>query len=65
MKNLFEMIEMGELVGAESYLHINYQNQIIIIRVNGTTDKKMGDKIAVYLDAQRIHLFDIDTEMRI
>ena len=40
MKNLFEMIEMGELVGAESYLHINYQNQIIIIRVNGTTDKK-------------------------
>lgn len=59
------IIEMVELMGAESYIHVKYKDQIIIVRVNGTTEKKIGDQMTVYLNTERVHLFDIETEMRI
>ena len=58
-------IEMVELMGAESYIHVKYEDQIVIIRVNGTTEKKIGDQMTLYLNTERVHLFDVETERRI
>ena len=58
-------IEMVELMGAESYIHVKYEDQIVIIRVNGTTEKKIGDQMTLYLNTERVHLFDVETGRRI
>lgn len=59
------VIDVVELMGAESYIHVKTEEEIIIVRVNGTTPKKVGESIEIYLTPQHIHIFDGETEERI
>lgn len=59
------VIDVVELMGAESYIHVKTEEEIIIVRVNGTTPKKVGESIDLYLTPQHIHIFDGETEERI
>ena len=59
------IVDVVELMGAESYIHVKREEETVVVRVNGTTDKKMGDAIDVYLNLDQMHIFDIDTEERI
>ena len=59
------IVDVVELMGAESYIHVKREEETVVVRVNGTTDKKMGDAIDVYLNVDQMHIFDIDTEERI
>jgi multiple sugar transport system ATP-binding protein len=55
-------VEVTELLGAEVYLYLTSVGQPFTARVNPRTTAKVGDKIKIALDANRIHVFDKDTE---
>ena len=55
-------VEVTELMGAEIYLYINFEEQNMIARVSSRSTARAGDKIKVALDMSRVHLFDKDTE---
>ncbi len=59
-------VEITELLGAESNLYLNNGNNQFTAVVNtGSTQCKMGDKIKVYFDTAKMHIFDYDTEKTI
>lgn len=58
-------VEVTELMGAETYLYLNIEGSSFIAKVNPRTTAKAGDKIKVAFEANKIHLFDKDTEKTI
>ena len=55
-------VEVTELLGAEVYLYLLCAGQQMVARVNPRSTAKSGDVIKIALDAQRIHVFDKETE---
>ena len=62
-------VDVTELMGAEIYLYLAFEGQedatngkTIIARVSSRSQSRAGDKIKVAIDAERIHIFDKDTE---
>ena len=58
-------VELTEMMGAETFLYLKLGNTPLIARVNRRTTAQHGDKIKVAFDANKIHLFDKDTEANI
>ncbi|MBQ2265849.1 MAG: TOBE domain-containing protein, partial [Clostridia bacterium] len=58
-------VEVTELMGAETYLYMNSEEQKITARVAPTNTAKPGDKIEIAFETEKIHLFDKDTELTI
>lgn len=59
------IVEAVELMGAESYIYVKKGNDEMVLRVNGTTSVKVGEKMCCYLNIDETHVFDKDTEERI
>ncbi len=62
-------VDVTELMGAEIYLYLKFEGQEdatngknIIARVSSRSQSRAGDKIKVAIEAERIHIFDKDTE---
>jgi len=55
-------VEVTELLGAEVYLYLLCAGQQLTARVNPRSTAKTGDTIKIALDANRIHVFDKETE---
>ncbi len=58
-------VDLTEMMGAETYLYLKSGNAPLIARVNRRTTAQGGDKIKAVFDANKIHLFDKDTELAI
>ncbi len=58
-------VDFTEMMGAETYLYLKLAGAPVIARVNRRTTAKAGDKIQVAIDANKIHLFDKETEKAI
>ncbi|HWR06760.1 sn-glycerol-3-phosphate ABC transporter ATP-binding protein UgpC [Sporomusa sp.] len=58
-------VEVREILGAESYLYLAVEGFNLIARVSTRSAVKAGDVIEVFLDTDRIHLFDKETEKTI
>ena len=58
-------VEVTELMGAETYLYMNCEEQTINARVSPTNTAKPGDRIKITLEPGKVHLFDKDTERTI
>ncbi len=58
-------VEVTELMGAETYLYMNCEEQTINARVSPTNTAKPGDRIKITLEPSKIHLFDKETEVTI
>ncbi len=58
-------VEVTELMGAETYLYMNCEEQTINARVSPTNTAKPGDRIKITLEPSKIHLFDKVTEKTI
>lgn len=54
-----------ELMGAEVYLHVNCNGQKITVRTSASTVAESGELIKIVIDAEKIHLFDKETEKTI
>ena len=55
-------IDLTEMMGAETYLYFTVDGVDFTARVNPRTTAKHGDHIKVAFDANKIHIFDKDTE---
>lgn len=58
-------IELVEMLGSETFLYMVIDDVNFTARVNPRTKAKAGDVIKVAFDANKIHLFDKDTERTI
>jgi multiple sugar transport system ATP-binding protein len=58
-------VDVVEHMGAELYLHVSMAGQSMVARVNARTDVQPGDKIQLAMDANKIHIFDADTEISV
>ena len=58
-------VEVTELMGAETYLYMNCEEQSINARVAPESTAKPGDKITIAIETAKIHLGDKDTEITI
>jgi multiple sugar transport system ATP-binding protein len=64
--NLVEAeISVVENLGSETYLYMTIDGVDCTAKVNARTKARAGDKIKVALDANKIHLFDKETERTI
>ncbi|MBU3156251.1 sn-glycerol-3-phosphate ABC transporter ATP-binding protein UgpC [Clostridium estertheticum] len=55
-------VEVVELMGAETNIYMSKGDTNIVVRVNGSSMAKVGDKIKIAMDANKIHIFDKETE---
>ncbi|MDO4701063.1 MAG: sn-glycerol-3-phosphate ABC transporter ATP-binding protein UgpC [Erysipelotrichaceae bacterium] len=58
-------VTVYEMVGAEVYLYFEVSNQTMTARVDSKTEARVGDTIDLYVDTNKIHLFDMETEQKI
>lgn len=58
-------IEVAELMGAETYLYSKIEDQDFIARVDSRTDVESGQDLAMALDLNKAHFFDVENEQRI
>ncbi|HAT4156031.1 sn-glycerol-3-phosphate ABC transporter ATP-binding protein UgpC [Clostridium perfringens] len=58
-------VEVTELMGAESYIYTKLGDQNITVRVNGSTKLQNGQEDKFYVDANKIHIFDKETELKL
>ncbi len=55
-------IRVYEMLGAEVYLYFDQNETSFTARVHPGTKARPGDKVSFYLDLEKIHVFDKDTE---
>ncbi len=58
-------VELTEMMGAETFIYIKLGDVPMISRINRRTTAKNGDEIKVVFDANKVHLFDKETEVAI
>ncbi len=58
-------IRVYEMLGAEVYLYFDYEGANMTARVNPKTTARTGDTVKFALDAEKIHVFDKESEMAI
>ncbi len=58
-------IEVYELLGAEVFLYFTVEGANFTARVNPRTTLRTGDTAKFYLDVDKIHVFDKETELTI
>ena len=58
-------IEVIELMGAESYIYSKCGSNSMNVRVEGTTELKVGQVADLYLNAEKLHVFDKESEIKI
>ena len=58
-------VEVVEMLGSETLLYVLVDDVDLIARVNPRTKAKVGDIIKIAFDANKVHLFDKETEKTI
>jgi len=58
-------VDVAELLGSETNIHINVGKTNIIAKVNARSDIHIGDKIQMAFNMNKCHFFDVESEQRI
>lgn len=58
-------IEVSELTGAETMLYSSIEEQNFVARVDSCSDIRSGQKIEFAFDMNKVHFFNVETEVRI
>ncbi len=59
------VIDVAELMGAETYLYSKVADQDFVARVDSRTDIQNGQNISLAFDMNKCHFFDTESELRI
>jgi multiple sugar transport system ATP-binding protein len=59
------LVDVAELLGAETNIHAKVGEVDIVAKVNARTDVSIGDVIELAFDMNKVHFFDPETELRI
>lgn len=60
-----EIVSATEMLGAEIFLYFEEQGKSDTVRLSPENTAKTGEKICLFFDPEKIHLFDADTEENI
>ena len=58
-------VDVAELMGAETYLVMNFWGHQTTARVDAKSGKKAGDLVSLHYHKDKVYLFDKETEMRL
>jgi len=58
-------IRLSELLGDQYYLHFDFGGKDVLSKVLTDDILKAGEKINLKINKEKVHLFDVDSEMRI
>ena len=58
-------VDVAELLGAETNIHITVGSYNIIAKVSARADLNIGDKLVLSINMAKSHFFDPETELRI
>ena len=58
-------VEIAERMGAETHLHVKVDGTIFVAKVSSKNPSKQGDSVVLYVNGNKIHLFDKETELAI
>ncbi|MCK4551508.1 MAG: sn-glycerol-3-phosphate ABC transporter ATP-binding protein UgpC [Tenericutes bacterium] len=58
-------VDVAELLGAETNIHISIAGHNIVAKVNARADLNIGDKIVLSIDMSKSHFFDSESEERL
>ncbi len=59
------IVDVAELLGAETNIHITIGSHNIIAKVGARSDLHIGDEIELAINMEKAHFFDPETELRI
>ncbi len=59
------IVEAEEPMGSENYIHLRTKNSAITMKTGGSNRVKMGDKMNLVFDKNKIHFFDRETDRKI
>ena len=59
------VVKVYELLGAEVFLYFDYEGSSMTARVDPRTTARTGDTVKFALDAEKIHIFDKETQVTI
>lgn len=60
--NIEAKVNLAEMMGSEIYLYLTCNGQKLVARVPSRTGIRADDEVKLALDANKIHIFDKDTE---
>ena len=55
-------VEVTEMMGAETYLYLNFLGNNLTARVDPKTTARTGGEIRIAIDPEKVHVFDKETE---
>jgi multiple sugar transport system ATP-binding protein len=58
-------VEVSELMGSETYLYLTKCSTLLRARVPSKSKKKVGDNVEFQIHWNRIHMFDVESEIAI
>lgn len=58
-------VDVAEIMGSDTNLHLTVCGSRVVARVNARTKKRVGDAVTLHIHASRIHLFDKESELTI
>lgn len=58
-------IDIVEPMGSDTLVWVNFAGQSVRVRTEGLADLKPGDTLKIGFDVARIHLFDVESEIRL
>jgi multiple sugar transport system ATP-binding protein len=59
------LVDVAELLGSETNIHISVGNANVIAKVSARSDVHIGDHINLALNMNKCHFFDPDNELRL
>jgi multiple sugar transport system ATP-binding protein len=59
------LVELVETTGPETFIHINFENNMLISRQSGIIDVPVGKTTGIRLNMDHVHIFDSDTGMNL
>jgi multiple sugar transport system ATP-binding protein len=59
------LVDVAELLGAETNIHITIGDTAIIAKVNARSDVHIGDTLELAFNMNKCHFFDPESELRI
>lgn len=59
------VVEFLEMLGSEKYLYLATEGEPIIARIDSDHHVEKGDKVRLYLNDEKLYLFDKDSELAI
>jgi len=58
-------LELWTLLGSDTIVHVDVGRDILIVKVPGEIAVRIGEKVKLLLDLNRLHLFDKRSERAI